>query len=189
MRSLILEAAKRLFLKDGFENVTIRNIADKIEYSPATVYLYFKDKDEILYALHTEGFEKLFAEQQKTLSISDPWQRLRAGGEVYIKFALENREYYDLMFIMTETGRIISKKEDWGVGQRSYDVLRNAVRDCIEAGYLPRVDIEVASFALWSLVHGMASLVIRDRCMIPVEQIPFVISGALEFSLQGIRSK
>ena len=189
MRRLILETAKKLFLKDGFENVTIRKIADKMEYSPATVYLYFKDKAEILYALHTEGFEKLYAEQKKTLSIQDPWQRLRAGGEVYLKFALENKEYYDLMFIMSDTGRLISEKKEWSIGQRSYDVLRDAVRDCIEAGYLQEVDVEVASFTLWSLVHGIVSLIIRNRCMVPTEQLPFVISGVLEFAMQGIKTQ
>jgi AcrR family transcriptional regulator len=189
MRRMILDHAKMLFLKDGFENVTIRKIADSMDYSPATVYLYFKDKDEMLYALHTEGFEKFYAEQQKTLAIKDPWERLKSCGETYLNFALKNPEYYDLMFIMSITGRVISEKEDdWSVGKRSYDVLRNTVRDCIEAGYIPKADVEAASFALWSLVHGMSSLVIRNRSMIPKEYIEKALKGALEFALIGIHS-
>jgi AcrR family transcriptional regulator len=190
MRRMILETAKKLFLKDGFENVSIRRIAEKIEYSPATVYLYFKDKDEILYALHTEGFEMLYAEQRKTLVIKDPWQRLRACGETYLKFAMENQEYYDLMFIMSATGNVISEqKSEWDVGIRSYDMLRDSVQACIDAGYLPKVDVEIASFALWSLVHGMASLVIRNRCMIPGEQVEHAMRGALEFSMNAMRTR
>jgi AcrR family transcriptional regulator len=73
MRGRILEAAMKLFLKEGFERVTIRAIAKAIEYSPATIYLYFKDKNEILYALQTIGFEKLYKEQQDVLKIKDPW--------------------------------------------------------------------------------------------------------------------
>jgi AcrR family transcriptional regulator len=189
MRRMILDHAKTLFLKEGFENVTIRKIADSMEYSPATVYLYFKDKDEMLYALHTEGFEKFYAEQQKTLAVKDPWERLKSCGETYLNFALKNPEYYDLMFIMSITGRVISEKEkDWSVGKRSYDVLRSTVKDCIEAGYIPKVDVEAASFALWSLVHGMASLVIRNRSMIPKSQIERALKGALQFALMGIHS-
>jgi AcrR family transcriptional regulator len=187
MRRMILDHAKMLFLKEGFENVTIRKIAEAMEYSPATVYLYFEDKEDMLYALHTEGFEKFYAEQQRSLNIKDPWERLKSCGETYLDFALKNPEYYDLMFIMSITGKVISeKKHDWTVGRRSYDVLRNAVQDCIGAGYLPKVDVEVASFALWSLVHGMASLVIRNRCMIPEEHIEQALKGGLEFALMGI---
>ena len=65
MKELILKTAMKLFLDKGFNNITIRNIAEKIEYSPATIYLYFKNKDEILYTLRREGFENLY-ELQKT---------------------------------------------------------------------------------------------------------------------------
>jgi AcrR family transcriptional regulator len=54
LRGKILEAAKALFIERGFEETSIRNIAEKIEYSPTTIYLYFKDKDDIFYSLHQE---------------------------------------------------------------------------------------------------------------------------------------
>ncbi|HYQ86264.1 MAG TPA: helix-turn-helix domain-containing protein, partial [Bacteroidota bacterium] len=58
MKTLVLETAMKLFLDEGFGNVSIRRIAENIDYSPATIYLYFKDKDEILFALHSAGFEE-----------------------------------------------------------------------------------------------------------------------------------
>jgi AcrR family transcriptional regulator len=64
MREMILAAAKKLFIKEGFEHVTIRRIAEEIEYSPATVYLYFADKDTILCALQELGFRDLYKRQQ-----------------------------------------------------------------------------------------------------------------------------
>ena len=63
---LIIKTAMKLFIDEGIENVSIRKIADKIEYSPGSIYSYFKDKGEIIHAIHTEGFEKLYA-LQKTL--------------------------------------------------------------------------------------------------------------------------
>ena len=76
MRKLILEAAQKLFLETGFEKVSIRNIADAIEYSPATIYLYFKDKNELLYAIHNIGFQKMIEEFYPALSLADPFDRL-----------------------------------------------------------------------------------------------------------------
>lgn len=60
MKTKILEAAKKLFLDHGFEKTSIRNIAEEIEYSPGTIYLYFKDKNELLFALHQEAFQGLW---------------------------------------------------------------------------------------------------------------------------------
>src|SRR5664279_4726542 len=100
MRRLILQAAMKLFIREGYENISLRHIAKKIDYSPAAIYLYFKDKNEILHALHTAGFEMLYERQQDVFSIDDPLERLQKHGEVYVRFALENPEYYDLMFIM-----------------------------------------------------------------------------------------
>ncbi|MFY8045852.1 MAG: TetR/AcrR family transcriptional regulator, partial [Chitinophagaceae bacterium] len=61
MRELILSAARSLFLEKGYYETSIRNIAEKVEYSPGTIYLYFKEKDEIFHSLHEEGFRKLTA--------------------------------------------------------------------------------------------------------------------------------
>ncbi len=182
MRKLILQTAMKLFLEQGFGNVSIRRIADKIEYSPATIYLYFKDKDEILYALHSEGFDELFRQQQAILAIKDPAERLRAHGKIYIQFALEQPEYYDLMFIMHSPARKIKEEAQWTVGLRSYEMLRKNVQECVDAGYIRNVNVDVATFAMWSLVHGIASLIIRERCpMIPQDQIHAVVNGVLDF--------
>ena len=190
MRTLILGTAMKLFLDEGFDNITIRRIAEKIEYSPATIYLYFKDKDEILYALHREGFEELYRRQQTTLAIKDPLERLRRQGEVYISFALDNPEYYDLMFIMRDPVKRIKEMKEWDIGVRSYEFLRNNVKECMEAGSLPEANVDVAAFSLWSQVHGIVSLIIRDRCiMFPTKMINHAVEGAIDFMFAGIINK
>ncbi len=194
MRKLILDTAMKLFLEKGFENITIRHIAEKIEYSPATIYLYFKDKDEILYTLHRDGFEELYRRQQKTLSIKDPLKRLYKHAEMYVSFALENPEYYDLMFIERAPIRTIKEtkcKDDmnWEIGMRSYDMLKKNIEDCMNEGFFQETNIDVACFSLWSYVHGIVSLIIRDRCSIfPQEQMRFLVKGALDFMQASISS-
>ncbi len=192
MRKLILETAMKLFLEKGIENITLRNIAEQIEYSPATIYLYFKDKDEIIYTLHKDGFEELYRWQQKTLSIKDPLERLHKHAEMYVSFALENPEYYDLMFIERAPFRTIKEMKckdgmNWEIGMRSYDLLRKNIEDCMNEGYLQKTNIDVACFSLWSYVHGIVSLIIRDRCsMFPEEQRRLLVKGALDFMQENM---
>jgi AcrR family transcriptional regulator len=187
MRSLILRTAMRLFLDEGFEKVTIRRIASEIEYSPATIYLYFRNKNEIIFALHMEGFEKFYALQRTILSVKDSWERLRQHAKAYMTFALENPEYYDLMFIMRAPVEKIQAMKDVGIGLRSYDFLKENVRECMDAGYIPKGNIDVAAFAIWSFTHGMAALIIRQRCkMIPDEALGAVVEGAIDFMTKGI---
>jgi AcrR family transcriptional regulator len=190
MRRLILDSAMRLFLKEGVERITLRRIAEKIEYSPATIYLHFKNKDEILYALHSEGFEELYKQQQAVLAIRDPLKRLRRHGEIYLSFALERPEYYDLMFIMRNPAKKIREENSWEIGLRSYEFLRKNVEECMKAGALPKADADVATLSLWAHVHGIASLIIRDRCiMFPEEHLKSVVKGALDFMHDNILKK
>ena len=161
MRKMILTAAIQLFIQEGYESVTIRKIADRIEYSPGTIYTYFKDKDSIFYALHVEGFDMLYQKQLSIQGINDPRERLLAHGRAYIEFAIENPEYYDIMFVISGPQEIICMKEDWTQGQRSYDLLKRNVAECKAIGLFKDEVAEAVAFFLWSTVHGIASLLIR----------------------------
>ena len=188
MRDKILDAALKLFVEEGFKNVSIRKIAKGIEYSPGTIYLYFKNKDEIFFELHNLCFGEFYKAQQEIQNISDPIERLQAHGKAYINFARKNPKYYDLMFISRRPTKMIKKFEDWTLGQRTYDLLKQNVMQCMEAGALQGMDIEIATFSLWSFVHGIASLYVRERLkLIPEEQINFLMYGALEFLKRGIK--
>jgi AcrR family transcriptional regulator len=182
MKKCILDAALQLFTEKGYESVTLRLIAQKIEYSPATIYLYFKDKDDIFYELHTAGFEKLYKIQSSLASIADPVERLHKHSEIYIKFALENPQYYDIMFIMRSLSERIKAKKEWKAGERSYQVLRENVQSCFDAGYFKGQHVEVVTFSMWSFVHGIASLIIRGRhLMIPKEYLEKILEGSRKF--------
>ncbi len=166
MRQSILDAAMQLFIEEGYESVSIRRIAEKIEYSPSTIYLYFEDKDAIFYELHVLGFTELYKHQMEVQNITDPRERLIAHGRAYLGFGMEHSQYYDLMFIVLSPVAKISTCNRWICGDRSYDLLRQNVADCIEAGYFKGKDVDAVSFTLWSMVHGMVSLYIRDRLLL-----------------------
>jgi AcrR family transcriptional regulator len=163
IRKLILDASMKLFIEEGFGNVTIRKIADLIEYSPTTVYLYFKDKDEILTALHDMGFQKMHEYNHDLASINNPLLRLHKMGENYIRFGMENPEFYNLMFIMDEPMKVIADGCEWKPGDRAINVLKETVTECMEKNYLVKADPHLVSLSVWSFVHGLVSLAIRER--------------------------
>ncbi len=190
MRDLILDTAMKLFVEEGYDKVTLRRIGEKIEYSPAAIYFYFRDRNEILFALMSIGFEKLDEKQRELQSIKDPMKRLRKRAEIYLSFALKNPEYYDIMFIMRGPAKKMREKKNVASGLRSFEMLRDDVQECIEAGYMIRTNAEAATIAFWSYLHGVASLIIRDRMiMIPKQRLKTVIEEVLAFTLNSVLRK
>src|SRR6202050_5466761 len=91
LRQEILTAARELFAKEGYENVSMRRIAEKIEYSPTTIYLYFRDKDELLHEMCSETFALLTRKLTKLLAADgDPLDKLRMGLNAYVQFGLKH---------------------------------------------------------------------------------------------------
>ena len=190
MKDLILQAAMDLFIEEGYEKASIRKIADRIEYSPATIYLYFKDKDEIFHAVHEKGFEIFFGRMEKLAVIADPFERLRKLGEVYLNFAWEHPQLYDLMFIMWGPMDALKDDTHWHCGMRAHNALKEMVRECIESGKMKEMDVDVASMAIWSFVHGIVSLRIRNRFrMCLPEDLEKLIPAAVETMLQLFRKE
>ena len=161
----ILEASMKLFVEQGFANVSIRKIADLIEYSPTTVYLYFKDKDEILFELHKIGFQLFDAMNASLESIQNPLLRLRKVGENYLGFGMKHPEYYDLMFVQASPMVTLSEMDctEWKMGHMAMNQLRDTLDDCMEQGLIARTDPGILSLTIWSMMHGLVSLAISGR--------------------------
>jgi AcrR family transcriptional regulator len=164
MRMLILDAARKIFLDKGYYEASIRNIAELIEYSPGTIYLYFKDKDEIFHSLHEEGFRRLLEKMQPLAHVANPFERLKAIGAVYLDFAQHNKDFYDLMFIMQSPIDSEKDQDKWMMGHQTLEFLKNVLRQCQEIGHFKGMDINFLSFTIWSAMHGMSALFCRDRC-------------------------
>lgn len=164
-RQSILATARELFLMKGFEATTIRNIAEKIEYSPSTIYQYFKDKNEIFYTIHSEAFAELVRYLNASEMHKNPMDQLIALGQIYIQFALENPELYDLMFIMEAPIDFLNYLEDanWIEGKMAFDYLKSVIANCIQQGLIKETDLESLSYLIWSTVHGLVTISIRKR--------------------------
>ncbi|ETZ20541.1 TetR/AcrR family transcriptional regulator [Pedobacter sp. V48] len=189
-RKLIIESATKLFLEQGYEKTSIRNIADDIEYSPATIYLYFKEKDEIFYVIHEQGFDLLNKEFIHHNQIKDPFERLAELGKIYLNFALTNPDYYDLMFIMRAPLSEIKCHSKWEAGDNSFQYLLNTVTECLDRKLIVAGDPLIVSMSIWSYVHGLISLFIRERLQsvnIEGEQNPNLLAQSLEYFLKTLK--
>ena len=163
LRQKILDAANNLFLEVGYEKTTMRKIAETIDYNPATIYFYFKNKEEIFYTLQKIAFESFYeAFHQVIKQIPDPAERLTKMGRAYINFALENPAYYDLMFIMRQPMNALPD-DNWKIGEHNFNLLKETVEACMQEGYLKESDPETMAMMIWSSVHGIVSLYICKR--------------------------
>jgi len=164
LRKRILQAAMELLVEKGEEQTSLRAIAERIEYSPTTIYLHFKDKDALFYALHQEGFEMLKAGFTQLLTIADPFERIILQGYGYLEFALNNPKLYDLMF-MSEMpiSWIECLNKEWNEGRSGFLILQANVVQCQQLGYMAPGDPEITSFWIWSTLHGMIALQNRQR--------------------------
>jgi AcrR family transcriptional regulator len=191
LKSLILDTAKRLFVEKGVEQTTIRNIADEIEYSVGTIYVYFKDKNAILYEIHRLFFQVLERRLNQTTQIPDPIERLREIGQQYVAFAFDNMEGYYLIFAMSapiEHINSVIEDGDWNEGKKVFAILCKAVEECQDAGYFKHEQVETLSLACWAVAHGLCSLYIRNRLnVLNTECIRMEVKNALDTFINAIK--
>jgi AcrR family transcriptional regulator len=189
LRQAILQAASRLFAEQGYERFSLRQVAEWIGYSATTIYLYFKDKDDLLFAVADEGFAR-FGQQLAAAAdgADDPIARLGAIGRAYIDFGLSNPVHYQLMFMQRADFLTSNRPGEQHARIDSFNVLQDTVRYAIDANALLPGDVEAYSDALWALVHGIVALAISMPLM-PAERIRRGADTALAMSIDGLRRR
>jgi AcrR family transcriptional regulator len=185
IREEILDAARTLFVKEGYEHVSIRKIAEKIEYAPGTIYLYFPDKAAILQRICEETFAKL-AQRMHAINedAANPLDRLRRGLRTYVQFGIDNPNHYVVTFVQAKQ---IPHDEQPTAGTRCFDNLRAAVKRCVDAGLLNCDDVEEVAQALWAGVHGVTTLLIS--CSFPFIEQNRLIDRVVYILIEGIRKR
>jgi len=190
LKQKILNSARELFTEDGYKNVTMRKIADKIEYSLPTIYEHFKNKAEILLAIYYQSGQILF-ETLKSIYERDisPLEKIEAMGWAYISVGLENRDLYELTFLTNSIRAESDNKSQLceihdSPTFKAYELLVQAVKDAKEKGYFSGRDVLLISQTMWAGLHGLVSLIITNS------EFPFVnqeqlINNMLKTLLKG----
>jgi AcrR family transcriptional regulator len=162
MRELILGAALRIIRDEGFAALTMRKIAEAIEYSPATIYLHFASRDDIALALVADGFRKLVAHMAPALREEDPLARIEAIGRCYLDFAQREPETYRLIFMEDERFAspimLALKGSSDNAGDTAFSFLLDTVGELIDRGIYRPLNPHAVAALLWSSLHGIAAL-------------------------------
>ncbi|WP_373231473.1 TetR/AcrR family transcriptional regulator [Cohnella sp.] len=162
LRHLILQTASEMFLELGYHDFSLRKLAERVGCSAATLYLYFRDKDDLLFTVVDTAFS-LFRIQlaEAANSSADPWERLGSLGEAYVLFGLNNPVYYRLMFMWRIDYLIESRQGEQAPRVQAFQVLVDAVRYALDQGAMQPGEPEVYSDVLWATMHGIVALVIQ----------------------------
>jgi AcrR family transcriptional regulator len=173
LRQQILDAARDLFVREGYDAVSMRRIAARIEYSPTAIYLHFPDKQSILTALCDETFEKLSMRLATHFAkTTDPLARLRDGLRLYIEFGLAHPHHYTVSFMVKPRELRTSEPT---AGHRAFAFLQAAVAGAMASGAIRPGEVETTSQALWAACHGIVALLIT----VPEDRFAFVPADRL----------
>ena len=161
LRQKILNAARELLVKKGYEAVTMREIAKRIEYSATALYKHFVDKDALVRELCREDFAA-FAQYfvQQVASSGDPRERMARAGLAYLDFAEQYPGHYRLMFMTELPPNPPEEGEREDPARNAYVFVRGLIDELLRGGYLRAdlTDVDLVAQTVWAGVHGAAAL-------------------------------
>jgi len=192
-REKIMDAARELFIEEGYDGVSMRKVAQKIEYSPTAIYVHFPDKEQLFLELCHSDFRRLAAQFLKLAEIKDPVERLRRIGYAYADFGTKNPNHYRMMF-MTAHPPVDDDMEGKGNPEEdAYAFLRETVKEALATGAFRSdlTDADLISQTVWAGVHGVVSLQIAkcDDPWIPWRSLKKRTELVVEGLLSGLLKK
>lgn len=185
-REDVLKAARRIVLEQGFEGLTIRKIADSIEYAPGTIYLYFKNRDEIAAELTQAASQEMLDAFAPAAGIADPAERLYKVGELYARFGFEHPESYRLMFMTTYSDEVFNDEAADSAGDRALQFLMRAFDELREQGRLASTATSAQlADTFWAAMHGVVSLKLacKDYPQTPTDDLVRIMR---DVTLRGV---
>ena len=192
-REAILEAARDCFFTDGFEATTISQIADKVELSTGTLYLYFKNKEEIYVSILEEGLDILYDLMKSAEPAGgDPAGFIEAYARAYHRFYTDYGQYFDIMFFLRRPDKEVelegnlSERLNRQTGM-CLGLVESAIERGIRSGEFRLVDPYEAARVLWGTMNGLMVLHEKRTEEMVTEKLPRLVEVAISIMLGGIR--
>ena len=188
LRQKILDAARELFMVEGYENVSMRKVAERIEYSPTTIYLHFKNKTDLLIAISENILNDLLDTLQAlSEDTRDSLSNLKSSAKAYAGFGLAHPKDFELIFIIRPQHQEGLRLTEGSAGERAFRYLRTMVGACVRQKTFREVDVETTAQALWSAMHGVTSLLIAYPDFPWVEK-EALIDMTIDTMLEGLKA-
>ena len=188
VRRKILNAARTLFLNEGYANVSMRKIAEQIEYSPGAIYSYFTSKEDIFFALAEEGLQIVRTHCAASTQSSAPLERVREAFWKFYTFSKEQPEYFSLIFVDSAVPRISRDWERFSSMRELRQEVEQDIQQCIDDGMFPADAAAGTIFrVLWTAVYGIAVFRLSHR-LAPGEDSDALAQDLLETTFAGLRA-
>ena len=185
VRSAILDTAWQLVKKEGWQQLSIRKIADAIEYSVPVIYDHFENKEAILFEIGKQGFETLSKKMQKAKEKhSDPAAQLKAMADAYWNFAFNNKEYYQLMFGLGMPCCEVEKNMPEKLYFRS--LVMGPIDELIKKNKVPVANACLKYHTFWSVIHGLISIKMMRGAVASDELNKLVMDDAVEGIIKNL---
>jgi AcrR family transcriptional regulator len=187
VRGSILRAAWALVLEEGWQALSIRKIADAIEYSVPVIYSHFENKEAILQEFLQEGFRLLNQDLQNAKDrAQNPAEQLEAIAHAYWNFAFRNKEYYQLMYgLGMPTCATVKQVPELG---RFSDIVQAPIQHLISSSRQPGTNPLLKFHTFWSMLHGLVSINMVNRTACPDELHQMVLQDAIRGFIKNMEA-
>jgi AcrR family transcriptional regulator len=184
LKNALIKAGVEILAKEGVGGLSLRKVAQRAGVSHSAPYAHFPDKQSLIAAISTEGFNQLYSELDAVVSpyIGDPKKQLIEGSRAYVQFALNNSDTFKIMF-----SGVLEKEKDYPafveISHKTFERVVGIVRACQDAGILHASPPEVMAVAVWGQVHGIVSLALEgqiSRSVLEHHTIQDVVSFSIE---------
>ena len=187
LRTAVLDAARQQLVREGYRDLSMRDVAGAVGCSVSSIYLYFAGKDELVHTLMDEGFERWYRRQRELIDAAGtPAARLEAVCRAYVEFGLANPEFYEIMYMFHSDRMARYPKELFRRARRNLELMGELI-----VAYAPEAvptadDARIRSTALWATLHGIVSTIISDRLDRGIDRARY-IEGTIRYALAGVR--
>lgn len=164
LKNSLIQAGKQVLAKDGVNGLSLRKVARQAGVSHAAPYAHFTDKQALVAAISTDGFEHLYEQLAATIQRyqNDPHRQLVEGAWTYIQFAMQEPDTFKVMF-----AGVLEHEKDYpayvDISQRSFSLVEQIIAACQGAGILCPGETDLTAVIVWGLVHGVISLAMNGQ--------------------------
>ncbi len=189
LREDILHVSRTLLIKNGFSKMSMRKIAKEVDVSATSIYLHFKNKDELLLALIETSIAQLTEALKKELNPGDdPISKLEKMADGFIDFALNSPQEYEIIYMVRPEEMPKFPKEKFNQVRKIYEMLAAIIQEGKTQGVLDVEDSLLSAYTVWAQLHGVASVVISKRLDTRIPTDTFV-KQAVDHIIQGFISQ
>ena len=184
LRHKILDAAEEILVKEGYDNLSMRHLANAIEYAASTIYSYFPDKRAILSAVIERTSGALTDALDRAAATPGPLTRLRMLGRAYVEFALEYPRHYEVLFLLR--GQAVPRIESPAF-TAAIGFFRQAVDEGVRKGVFRRCDPDETAQAFWAACHGLVGLLLTHSDHFDFAPPARLLESLLTLQIEGLR--